>query len=44
MGLGIFLLSLIFITLVVLVRKANSADGEEWVEDAFDDDYEDDQY
>ena len=44
MGLGIFLLSLILITLVVLVRKANSADGEEWVEDAFDDDYEDDQY
>lgn len=42
MGLGIFLLSLILVTLVVLVRKANRGEEQEWVEDAFDDDYEDD--
>ena len=44
MGLGIFLLSLILVTLVVLVRKANSDGGEEWVEEAFDDEYEDGEY
>jgi hypothetical protein len=37
MGLGIFLLTLILVTLVVLVRRANQQE-EEWVEDAFDDD------
>ena len=43
MGLGIFLLTLILVTLVVLVRRANKED-DEWVEDAFDDEeYEDDE-
>jgi hypothetical protein len=37
MGLGIFLLTLILVTLVVLVRRANQQENE-WVEDAFDDD------
>ncbi len=36
MGLGAFFLSLILITLVVLIRKANQAPEDEWVEDAFD--------
>ena len=40
MGLGAFLLSLILITLVVLIRKANQAPEDEWVEDAFDYDEE----
>jgi hypothetical protein len=39
MGLGIFLLTLILVTLVVLVRRANHHE-DEWVEDAFDDDDE----
>ena len=39
MGLGIFLLTLILVTLVVLVRRANQHD-EEWVEDAFEDEGE----
>ena len=39
MGLGIFLLTLILVTLVVLVRRANHNE-DEWVEDAFDDDDE----
>jgi len=37
MGLGIFLLTLILVTLVVLVRRANQQE-DEWVEDAFDED------
>ena len=37
MGLGIFLLTLILVTLVVLVRRANQQENE-WVEDAFEDD------
>ena len=44
MGLGIFLLTLILVTLVVLVRRANQQeddDDDEWAEDAFD---EDDEY
>ena len=42
MGLGIFLLTLILVTLVVLVRRANQKeDDDEWAEDAFD---EDDEY
>ena len=40
MGLGAFLLSLVLITLVVLIRKANQAPEDEWVEDAFDYDEE----
>tara|TARA_B100001093_G_scaffold468303_1_gene488168 strand:- start:3048 stop:5651 length:2604 start_codon:yes stop_codon:yes gene_type:complete len=41
MGLGIFLLTLILVTLVVLVRRANQQeDDDEWAEDAFDDDDE----
>ncbi|MDE0954657.1 MAG: hypothetical protein OR994_08260, partial [Candidatus Poseidoniales archaeon] len=36
MGLGAFLLSLVLITLIVLIRKANQAPEDEWVEDAFD--------
>ena len=40
MGLGIFLLTLILVTLVVLVRRANQQD-EDWVEDAFEDEDED---
>ena len=45
MGLGIFLLTLILVTLVVLVRRANQQEDEDWVEDAFDDDdeYEDEE-
>lgn len=44
MALGIFLLTLILVTLVVLVRRANQQDDEdEWVEDAFEDDEEDDE-
>jgi len=39
MGLGIFLLALILVTLVVLVRRANQQD-EDWVEDAFEDEDE----
>tara|TARA_B110000881_G_C18532199_1_gene493735 strand:- start:61 stop:1335 length:1275 start_codon:yes stop_codon:yes gene_type:complete len=39
MGLGIFLLTLILVTLVVLVRRANQQD-EDWVEDAFEDEEE----
>lgn len=38
MTLASFLLGLILITLVVLVRRVNSAEDEEWVEDAFDED------
>ena len=38
MGLGIFLLTLILVTLVVLVRRANQQEDEQWVEDAFEDD------
>ena len=41
MGLGAFLLSLVLVTLIVLIRKANQAPEDEWVEDAFD--YEDDE-
>lgn len=37
MTLASFLLGLILITLVVLVRRVNNADEEEWVEDAFED-------
>lgn len=40
MGLGAFLLSLVLITLVVLIRKANQAPEDEWIEDAFDYDEE----
>ena len=42
MGLGIFLLTLILVTLVVLVRRANQQE-DEWIEDAFEDgeEYED---
>jgi len=40
MTLASFLLGLILITLVVLVRRVNSAEDEEWVEDAFDEDEE----
>ena len=40
MGLGAFLLSLVLITLVVLIRKANQAPEDEWIEDAFDFDEE----
>ena len=40
MGLGIFLLTLILVTLVVLVRRANQEEDEDWVEDAFEDDDE----
>ena len=36
MGLGAFLLSLILVTLIVLIRKANQVSEEDWVEDAFD--------
>jgi len=36
MGLGAFLLSLILITLIVLIRKANQVSEDDWVEDAFD--------
>lgn len=45
MGLGIFLLTLILVTLVVLVRRANQQEDEDWVEDAFDEDdeYEDEE-
>jgi len=39
MGLGIFLLTLILVTLVVLVRRANQQE-DEWIEDAFEDDEE----
>ena len=40
MTLASFLLGLILITLVVLVRRVNSAEDEEWVEDAFEEDEE----
>ena len=40
MGLGAFLLSLVLITLVVLIRKANQVPEDEWIEDAFDYDEE----
>ncbi len=40
MGLGAFLLSLILVTLIVLIRKANQVSEEDWVEDAFDYDEE----
>ena len=40
MGLGIFLLTLILATLVVLVRRANQKDGH-WSEDEFEDEFED---
>ena len=40
MGLGAFLLSLVLVTLVVLIRKANQAPEDEWIEDAFDYDEE----
>ncbi len=43
MGLGIFLLTLILVTLVVLVRRANQQQ-EEWVDDAFEDDEYEDEY
>jgi hypothetical protein len=43
MGLGIFLLTLILVTLVVLVRRANQQENE-WVEDAFEDDEYEDEY
>ena len=42
MTLASFLLGLILITLVVLVRRVNSAEDEEWVEDAFEDEEESD--
>ena len=42
MTLASFLLGLILITLVVLVRRVNSAEDDEWVEDAFEDDEEND--
>jgi len=41
MGLGAFFLSLVLITLVVLIRKANQVPEDEWIEDAFD--YEEDE-
>jgi hypothetical protein len=41
MGLGAFFLSLVLITLVVLIRKANQVPEDEWIEDAFD--YEDEE-
>jgi len=40
MSLGIFLLTLILVTLVVLVRRANQQEGE-WVEGEFGDEFED---
>jgi len=36
MGMGAFLLSLILITFIVLIRKANQVTEDDWVEDAFD--------
>ena len=45
MTLASFLLGLILVTLVVLVRRVNLAEDDEWVEDAFESDegeYEDD--
>lgn len=44
MGLGAFLLSLILITIIVLIRKANQVSDDEWVEDAFDHDEDNDDY
>jgi len=41
MGLGAFLMSLILITFIVLIRKANQVSEDDWVEDAFD--YDEDQ-
>jgi hypothetical protein len=41
MGMGAFLLSLILITFIVLIRKANQVTEDDWVEDAFD--YDEDQ-
>lgn len=41
MTLGSFLLGLILVTLVVLVRRVNNAEEEEWVEDAFEEEDED---
>jgi len=41
MTLGSFLLGLILVTLIVLVRRVNnSEEDEEWVEDAFEDEFE----
>ena len=45
MTLASFLLGLILVTLVVLVRRVNSKDDDpEWVEDAFEDEYDGDDY
>jgi hypothetical protein len=42
MTLGSFLLGLILVTLIVLVRRVNNAEeNEEWVDDAFEDEFED---
>ena len=42
MTLGSFLLGLILVTLIVLVRRVNNAEeNEEWVEHAFEEEYED---